>query len=190
MRDHHAKISSMKLIVISCSLHPQSRSYVLAQQAVANLAALGVQAPLYDLRDLDLPICDATAAYEAPDARKIITAIDEATAVLIAVPIYNYDVNAAAKNLLELGLRAWNNKIVGFLCAAGGRASYMSVMGMANNLMLDFRCLIVPRFVYATGDDFADDRQPHMSIRSDTIRERIQKLAETTTSLMQAIQQL
>ena len=40
----------------------------------------------------------------------------------------------------------------------------MSILGLANGLMLDFRCLIVPRFVYATGDDFANDRQPDMTI--------------------------
>jgi FMN reductase len=38
------------------------------------------------------------------------------------------------------------NKVVGFLCAAGGKSSYMSVMRLANSLMLDFRCLIIPHF--------------------------------------------
>jgi FMN reductase len=31
-------------------------------------------------------------------------------------------------------------------------------MGLATCLMLDFRCVIVPRFVYATGDAFAEGR--------------------------------
>jgi len=31
-------------------------------------------------------------------------------------------------------------------------------MSFANSLMLDFRCLIVPRFVYATGDSFNGDK--------------------------------
>jgi len=30
-------------------------------------------------------------------------------------------------------------------------------MPFANSLMLDFRCWIVPRFVYAIGDDFSDE---------------------------------
>jgi len=178
----------MNIIVISCSLHPQSRSNVLAQQMVSDLATEGVQAELYDLRDYDIDFCDAVTASDKPDARKIISAIDEADAVLMAVPIYNYDVNAAAKNLLEIGLRAWNNKLVGFMCAAGGRASYMSVMIIANSLMLDFRCIIVPRFVYATGDDFADDRTPKMTVSSESVRERITELAQTTVSLNRALQ--
>ena len=30
----------------------------------------------------------------------------------------------------------------------------MSVMAYANSLMLDFRCVILPRFVFATGEAF------------------------------------
>ena len=179
----------MNILVISCSLHPQSRSYILARQLIQDLHALGASSTLYDLRDLDLPFCDAVSADKTEAAVAIIKAIAEADAILLAVPIYNYDVNAAAKNLLELGMRAWNNKIVGFICAAGGRASYMSVMGLANSLMLDFRCLIVPRFVYATKDDFGDDRLPTMHITSDTIKARLQELAATTVRLATALQQ-
>ena len=39
-------------------------------------------------------------------------------------------------------------------------SSYMSVMAYANSLMLDFRCVIIPRFVYATGSAFAEGSRP------------------------------
>jgi FMN reductase len=81
-----------------------------------------------------------------------------ASTFIIATPIYNYDVTAAIKNLIELTGDAWENKLVGFLCAAAGQSSYMSVMSLANSLMLDFRSLIIPRFVYATGGAFTGDR--------------------------------
>ena len=177
----------MSIIIISCSLHPRSRSYILAQQAQIDLAQLGVDAPIYDLRELDLAFCDATTAHKSADAVKIIRAIREATTILMAVPIYNYDVNAAAKNLLEIGLRAWNDKIVGFLCAAGGRSSYMSVMVIANSLMLDFRCIIIPRFVYAVGADFGDDREETMFISAEAIKQRITQLTEQTIHLTNAL---
>jgi len=72
----------------------------------------------------------------------------------VAAPVYNYDVAASAKNMIELTGKAWQDKVVGFLCAAGGMSSYMSVMAYANSLMLDFRSVIIPRFVYATSDSF------------------------------------
>ncbi len=66
----------------------------------------------------------------------------------------SYDLNAVAKNLLELTGKGWNEKVVGFICKAGRKASFMSVMPFANSLMLDYRCHIIPRFVYVTSDAF------------------------------------
>ena len=63
----------------------------------------------------------------------------------------------------------------------------MAILGLANSLMLDFRCLIVPRFVYATGDDFVNDRQPGMQIASDEIKDRIEQLATALVILARAL---
>ena len=57
-------------------------------------------------------------------------------------------------------------------CAAGGGGSYMSVMPFANSLMLDFRCLVVPRFVYTTGAAFDADLQ----LTDEKIRQRVDDL--------------
>ena len=175
------------IAIISCSLHPASRSYVLAQEALVAVQQTGATAALYDLRTLELGFADATTAHKTPDAITIIEAIRNANAVILAMPIYNYDVNAAAKNLLEIGLRAWDRKVVSFLCVAGGRSSYMSAMGVANSLMLDFRCLIVPRFVYATGADFGDDRTATMHVAAEEIQRRVVEVALVTVELAQAV---
>ena len=113
-------------------------------------------------------------------------AIEAADAILVAVPVYNYDVNAAAKNLVEQAGSSWTNKIVGFMCAAGGNFSYMSVLGIANSLMLDYRCLIIPRFVYASRSDF-NNEDGVKSIGSDSVRERMDELAERTVTLARAL---
>ena len=111
-----------------------------------------------DISRLDLPLCDADACYNHPAAQSLTAAVEKADGIIVATPVYNYDVAAAAKNMVELTGGAWQDKVVGFLCAAGGMGSYMSVMSFANSLMLDFRCLIIPRFVYATGDSFDGDK--------------------------------
>jgi FMN reductase len=126
-----------------------------------------------DISELDLPLCDADACYTQTGSKKVAKAIEAADGILLATPIYNYDVAAAAKNLVELtGRSAWENKIVGFLCAAGGMSSYMSVMAFANSLMLDFRCVIIPRFVYATGRAFDGN-----DLKDKEVGERIEELA-------------
>src|ERR1700704_424141 len=106
-------------------------------------------------------------------SRKLRATIESAGGILIPAPVYNYDVAAATKNMIELTGSVWEDKIVGFLCAAGGHASYMSVMGYANSLMLDFRCVIIPRFAFATSDAFNGE---HVSDKQ--IDERIKQVAD------------
>ena len=67
-------------------------------------------------------------------------------------------------------------------CAAGGDHSYMSVMAVANSLMLDFRTIIVPRFVYAGGDDI-----PESGELSSDICDRIAQFGAEFQRLARAI---
>jgi len=147
----------MSYLVIATSLNPKSRSRVMAQTALTVLREQGEETTLLDLAQYPLPLCDGGAVYEHPQVREVSQMIKQAQGVLMAVPIYNFYANAAAKNLVELTGKVWQEKVVGFVCAAGGKTSYMSVMSLANSLMLDFRCLILPRFVYATGEAFEDE---------------------------------
>lgn len=102
--------------------------------------------------------------------------------MIVAAPVYNYDVSAAAKNMIELTGSAWEDKIVGFLCAAGGMSSYMSVMAYANSLMLDFRTVIIPRFVYATGDAFEGDK-----LIDKKVERRVQQVADDLVRFTRAL---
>jgi len=145
-------------LVVSTSGNPDSNSRRMGQTAFDWLKRAKVNCEWLDISKLDLPMCDADACYNHPAAKSITTAIERADGIIVATPVYNYDVSAAAKNMVELTGGAWEDKVVAFLCAAGGMGSYMSVMSFANSLMLDFRCLIIPRFVYATGDSFNGDK--------------------------------
>lgn len=171
----------MKILVVSCSLNPASNSFVLAQHVSTELRAARAEVDFVDLREHVLPMCDGETCTNR-SVVELTGRIESADAVLLAAPIYNYDVNAAAKNLVEHTGGAWNEKIVGFLAAAGGQGSYMSLMPLANSLMLDFRCLIVPRFVYATKGDFADAR-----VTSAKIAGRIAQLAAEALRLARAL---
>ena len=99
------------------------------------------------------------------------------------MPIYNYDVNAAVKNLVEMTGKVWENQIVGFICAAGGQSSYMSVMAFANSLMLDYRCLIVPRFIYAVYEDFKMGPNGGLTLANAQITQRLKTLARETLNI-------
>ncbi len=170
------KAEKAEIIVISASLNPKSRSRLLAKAAHSRAAAKKPTAWL-DLQEFPLPLCDGGASYGDPNVIEITKQITQAKAILIATPIYNFDVNAALKNLIELTGKAWEGKLVGFICAAGGKSSYMSVMSVANSLMLDFRTIIIPRFVYADGDAFTGDTP------SPSIVDRLNALCDETITL-------
>ena len=147
-----------KYLVISTSGNAESNSRIMGQVAFDRLQKQKVDCEWIDISGLDLPLCDADKCYLNPAAQKLKKTIEAADGMIVAAPVYNFDVSAAAKNMIELTGSAWEDKVVGFLCAAGGMSSYMSVMAYANSLMLDFRTVIIPRFVYATGDSFEGDK--------------------------------
>ena len=124
----------------------------MAEYVLTHLEAEKVNIELIDLRNYDLPLCDGDESSDTLQVQELKTKIRNAQGILIATPVYNYNINAALKNLIELTGSAWTDKVVGFICLAGGKNSYMSVMSLANSLMLDFRSIIIPRFVYSDDD--------------------------------------
>lgn len=174
-----------KILVISSSLRPGSTSRLMALKAVSILDDRQTAHEFLDLKKLTLPFCDGKHVFQRPEIRELEEQITRFDGILIASPVYNFDVNAALKNLIELTGHAWLNKVIGFMCSAGSRRSYMSILPFANSLMLDFRCIILPRFVFATGADFQDG-----TIHNPTIEARIEKLTDAMISLTSAFPDL
>ena len=139
-------------------------------------------AKFIDLQEIELPICDGDKCYENPIVNELKGYIENSCSILLASPIYNYDFNAAAKNLIELTGKSWTDKLVGFISSAGGKGSYMSPMSFINSLMLDFRCIIIPRFVYADKTCFHKDGNVN-----DTIKERIEELVDSSILLSRVL---
>ena len=161
-----------KILIIESSLNKNSKSQRLAKQAYSYLTK--EETTLINLGDYNLPLCDGNSVYADPNVQKLTKELETAKGVLIATPIYNYTINSALKTAIECtGKKGWANKSVGFLVAAGGAGSYMAIMSIANSLMLDFRCLILPRFVYSVSDDFGEDE-----VTNPKVKERVSKLAK------------
>jgi FMN reductase len=165
----------MRYLILSCSLNPKSRSRLLARMVHAHLATRPGGAEFVDLQDYNLPISDGGSCYGHPHVAALTPKVEDAKGIVVAAAIYNYDVNSAAKNFLELTGGAWEGKVVAFICAAGGHGSYMSVMPFANSLMLDYRCHIVPRFVYA-----APAHIDEKTFGDRALNQRIEELAAET----------
>ena len=175
----------MGYLIISSSLNPASRSRILALRAADLMRQDRAPIEYLDLRSMGLPACDGDGCYNDPQVQGLGTKIAHADGILLATPIYNYSVSASAKNLVELTGQAWSRKLVGFLCAAGGPGSYMAAMGLANMLMLDFRSIILPRFVYAADTAFEGDDIVDTAVE-DRLRDLTATLVKFSTALRAA----
>jgi FMN reductase len=173
---------SILIIAGSRSTNPKGLARSLARTVEGTAFGLGVPSQWLELSAHELPLCAGGESAEHPAAKQLTNTIRLAPAVLVVAPVYNYTFNAATKNLIELTGAAWADKVVGILCTAGGRSSYMAPLSLANSLMLDFGCLIIPRFVYATADDF----DAHRSASPD-LQRRVRELVERTAKLAQSL---
>lgn len=175
-----------KITILSCSLDPESRSRRIAREAERLLQERRCEVEFIDLREIELPAFDNSTCYVHPAYERLYHAIHDADGVLLAVPIYNWAVGSAAKNLIELtgatgeGARksAWFDQIVTFVCSGGLPHSYMAYGSLAMSLMLDFKCVINPYVVYATDRDWHDEAIP-----SDTLAARLRKTVDVKLEL-------
>lgn len=162
---------SPRLVIVNSSLSSDSNTRMLCRHAHAHAQRLGIAADFIDLKDHRvLPYGDEGS--EGVD--QIEAQLETAGAIILAFPLYNYNMNASLKALIEHCGSCFEDKVVGLMTAAGGRSSYMSVFSVGQSLMLDFRSWIVPRYVYAVGSDFGPE-----AIGNDEVRRRVEQLVET-----------
>tara|TARA_B100000214_G_scaffold370504_1_gene345261 strand:+ start:81 stop:590 length:510 start_codon:yes stop_codon:yes gene_type:complete len=168
----------MSYLVISTSLREGSRSRIMAKALSKNLN----EVEFFDLQKNPLPMCDGDKCYDLPEVIEFRKKVEGAKGIIMAIPIYNYNVSSGAKNIIELGGRMLYDKVFGFICAAGGKSSYMSVMSFASSLMIDYRCFIIPKFVYALKSDFNENE-----ITNPDIKERIDELGNDLIRISEAL---
>ena len=168
----------MSYLVISTSLREGSRSKIMAKALNETLN----EVEFFDLQENPLPMCDGDKCYDLPEVINFRKKVKNAKGIIMAIPIYNFNVSSGAKNIIELGGKMLYNKVFGFICAAGGKSSYMSVMSFANSLMIDYRCFIIPKFVYALKSDFIENEITNLDIK-----ERINELGNDLIRISNAL---
>lgn len=173
----------MKAAVINANLAPGGKPAQLAEVLAGDFQAAGHEARLFSLAEWDLPACDGALCYKNEKTIALTAELAKAEALVLVSPVYNYDFNAAAKNLIELTGYSWKGKAVGLVCTAGADRSYLAPLGFMNSLAVDYRCLVSPRYVYATRSDFEADN----SIPADgEVRRRLAFLVRELAILAEA----
>ena len=167
-----ATLSSPRLVIVNSALSSDSNTRMLCRHAQTHALSRKIEADLIDLKDHRvLPY-----GYEGSEGLDQIEALlGAAGAIILAFPLYNYNMSASLKALIEHCGACFEDKVVGLMTAAGGRSSYMSVFSVGQSLMLDFRSWIVPRYVYAVCDDFGEE-----TIANPEVSHRVEQLVETS----------
>src|SRR5437764_786905 len=86
-----------KHLVISTSGNPNSNSRRIGRVALAHLRKRKVDCDWIDISEMELPLCDADKCYGMPGSKKLSAAIKAADGILVAAPVYNYDVADSAR---------------------------------------------------------------------------------------------
>src|SRR5437870_13572720 len=91
-----------KYLVVSTSGNPDSNSRRMGRAAFAHLQRRKIDCTWIDISEMDLPLCDADKCYLNASAQKLNKAVESAEGILIAAPVYDYDLAGAATNMIEL----------------------------------------------------------------------------------------
>jgi NAD(P)H-dependent FMN reductase len=160
----------MKTLIISSSLSPESRSFILCKEVYDRLKKKRVDVELVDSRKVEL-----LPHHKGPTdgMKKLIAKMTKADNVIFGMGVHNYSVNDSLKIILDSFPKpACNDKFFGIVCAAGGNNSYLSTMHLTQMCMNEWRMIQLPRIVYATGRDYQGDKV------NENILERIDQFCD------------
>jgi len=160
----------MKTLILSSSLSPNSRSFILCNEVFKSLSNKGVECTIVDARDIPILPTHNRQTVEMENLSETINKTDN---IIIGMGVHCYSINDSLKILLDTCFSKANGKFYGILCAAGGEKSYLSTFHLTQICMNEWRMIQLPRIVYATGKDFIEDK-----ISTTGLLERIKKFSE------------
>lgn len=155
----------MKTLILSSSLAPKSRSFILCQAVSQQLESPDIDIDFVDLRDYAL---NPVYRGKTPDMDRLTAKIKDADNIVIGMGVHCYTINDGLKIVLDSCFADAIGKFFGIVCAAGGEKSYLSTMHLTQICMNEWRMIQLPRVIYATGKDFQDE-----TISNQDLLERI-----------------
>ena len=149
----------LRLAAVVGAVTPPGRLHAAIRTAVDGAAArAGVSASLLSLADFRLGFADGRPPdCLDDDTAKIVAALAEADAVLLASPVYRASFTGALKNLLDLTpVEALRAKPVGIVAMGATLHHYLGVDWQLRAVLAWFGALVAPTSVYLESGHFQD----------------------------------
>jgi FMN reductase len=186
----------MRIVCISSSLSPTSRSETLGRLCVDALIKRGVDAEIVSLKGKIPSGFDDLTIYESSGYIELHELTAAADGLIFASPVYNWGLCAELKKFVECigstpedGSRkgAFFDKVITFVVSAGLPHSYMASASMANSMMMDFKCIINPYTAYIhnrhwEGNELIDEARLRLEKSMMVMEEMTSLLAKRTYS--------
>lgn len=127
----------MNIAIISGSMRTGSQSLKVSKWLTEHASKLEIDASVVDLHELKLPIFDV-GETEAPNAPKVLTALEEADAVVFVSPEWGGTMSTGIVNMLQyVGTELAHKPVMLVGVTAGRNGHYpimqMRIMGYKNN---------------------------------------------------------
>jgi FMN reductase len=149
------------LVAVVGAVTPPGRLNAAIQYAVEQASTHpGVNATLLNLGDHRVSFADGRPPDRFPDdTARVVGALAEADAVLIASPVYRGSFTGALKNLLDLTpVDALRNKPIGIVAMGATSHHYLGVDWHLRAVLAWFGALVAPTSVYLESAHFQDGK--------------------------------
>jgi NAD(P)H-dependent FMN reductase len=172
----------MKLLGISASLSPRSKTLLAVKKAVdfsINYSP-NIEAELLNLKDYDIQFCDGRDPENyTGDTKAVINKILEADAFIIGTPIYRGSLSGALKNVFDvIPNHALRGKVIGFIATGGTYHHFLAIEHQLHPIAGYFSAYVVPGGVYVNNDHYSDS-----DLVSSEILGRIEQLGKSINDM-------
>ncbi len=126
-----AERETVRVVAINGSLREISYTRMALKIALRGADAMDAQTHLIDLREYDLPFCDANEDRYPRDVFRLRDDVGSAQGIILGTPVYHGGYSGVLKNALDLmGSNEFRGKIVGVVGAAGGGSGELALNGL------------------------------------------------------------
>jgi FMN reductase len=177
------------LRVVLGSTTPPGRLHRAVEGAIGRAAARGVSADLLDLGTVRIGFADGTPAEDLGDDTAVtLAALDSASALVLATPIYRGSLTGSLKNLLDqTPVPTLRGKVVGLVAMGASDHHFLGAERHLRDVLAFFGAVVMPVAVYLTGADFADGAPGE---RAETLLDQLFASTVATAAALAGVEEL